>query len=239
MTRRSMQGLFALVCAVAIAFEAYVLFADRSDEFAIVGENQYEVTEFSAGTVVSHAFYMRGNGLNAVRVQLSAATPSRARVQWTLWRGYVIDGDDKMVRISDGAPELLLTAGRQWVTFDVIRDGSSNDRWYTLELRLIGTADASDQGGEPPAVNLVASRDNPERGGILFVDGTQREGSLLLIAGRQMRPLARRFSAEVAPNLPAVLRMPGLQWVAVVVLHWAFFTYAYAVLMAAVPARRD
>ncbi len=216
--------VFALACVATIAVEAYVVFGDTDSVFRIEGKKLYDVAEFAAGQSVSQAFLMRGDGMQAVSVRLSSNAVTTARVQWTLWRGYP-DQPKEMARAFEGEEVFHLMPGRQWRTISFTRDGSSKDRWYTIHLRLLDP-----QPRPSPQVSIVASRDNPDRGGLLFVNDINQPGSLNLRAERRGRTLYRRFLAEAAPNLPAMLQVPAVQWAIAIVVHWALFVFAYAVL---------
>lgn len=221
---RRMRVMFALGCLAIVTIEAYVVFGDTDSRFGIEGKQLYDVSEFAAGQSVSHAFLMRGDGMQAVGIRLSSSGVTTARVQWTLWRGFP-DQPKEMARAFEGVEAFDLRPGRQWKTIAFTRDGSSKDRWYTLQLRLL------DPGQPPtPQVSIVASHDNPDRGGILFINDARKPGSLNLRAERRGRTLYRRFLAEAAPNLPATLRNPAVQWALVIALHWALLVFAYAVL---------
>lgn len=220
---RRLPLVFALACAATIAVEAYVVFGDTDSAFKIEGTNLYDVAEFAAGQSVSHAFLMRGEGMQAVSVRFRSSAVTTARVQWTLWRGYP-DQPKEMARAFEGVEAFDLRPGRQWKTITFTRDGSSKDRWYTLQLRLLDP-----QPPRSPQVSIVASNDNPDRGGLLFVNDVRKPGSLNLRAERRGRTLYRRFLAEAAPNLPAMLRVPATQWVIATVFHWALILFAFAV----------
>ena len=225
------QVAFALICAVVISLELYLVFVDRDGVFTIEGREVYDLTEFGSGAVVSHAFLMRGDGLNSVAVRFGSDSLVRVRVHWTLWRGYALR-PDPMTRAFEGSDLVDLRPGHQWRTFSFTRDASSRDRWYTVEFRLtaIERSAASEATAALPQVTLSASRDNPERGGLLWLNGAHLPGSLLIRAGRQGRTIYRRFVAEVEPNLPAPLRNPAVQWGAVLAFHWAFLVFAWAVI---------
>lgn len=221
---RRLQVAFALVCVAALAAEAYVLFGDRVSVFSIEGEKVYDVTSFAAGESVSHAFLMRGEGLQAVSVLLDSTAATAVTVRWTLWRGYP-DLPKEMTRAFEGVESLDLRPGRQWTQFNFTRDGSSKDRWYTIQVRLIDPRPAP-----APQVSIVASSDNPDRGGVLFVNDVRQPGSLYVRAERRGRTLYRRFLVEAAPHLPATLRTPVVQWAVAILVHWALMVFAYAVL---------
>ena len=227
------RALGALICALLFGLELYVVFVNRHGEFRIEGSEKFDLTEFGSGAVVSHSFLMRGDGLNSVAVQFGSDAVAQVNVQWTLWRG-MADQPAEMTRAFEGAEVIDLRPGHQWKTFTFTRDASSRDRWYTIEVRSlsvarVGPARAGDAGA-PPKVALVASHDNPTRGGVLWVGGARRPGSLFMQAGRQGRTLYRRFEAEAEPNLPAFLRIRAVQWVVVIAFHWAFLVFAWSVL---------
>ena len=227
------RAVVALMCALVFAAELYLVFVNRSGEFRIQGAEVFDLTGFGSGAVVSHAFLMRGDGLNSVAVQFGSDSKAQVSVQWTLWRG-MAERPAEMTRAFDGVDTVDLRPGHQWRTFTFTRDASSRDRWYTIELRSRGVArmGPGPEGGAdaPPRVALVASHDNPERGGLLWVDGVLRPGSLFMRAGRQGRTIYRRFVFEVEPNLPPVLRNRAVQWLGVIAFHWAFLVFAWAVL---------
>ena len=222
--RVGFNAIFAIVCVAVIAYEGAVLFLERDATFRIEGKRTYDVTEFASGSTVRHAFLMRGDGLRSVRVNFSSAEPRSVKVQWTLWRGFPDEPKD-MTRAFEGVESLDLRPGHQWKTFNFTRDGSSNERWYTIEMRLLDPPPAPF-----PLVSILASSDNPERGGVLFVDDVRQPGSLYLRADRRGGTFYRRFVAEAGPNLPAMLRIPAVQWAVVVTVHWALMVFAYALL---------
>ncbi len=233
------RTVVALMCALVLAIELYLVFVNRSGEFRIQGAEVFDLADFGSGAVVSHAFLMRGDGLNSVAVQFGSDSKAQVNVQWTLWRG-MAEQPAEMTRAFDGVEAVELRPGHQWRTFAFTRDASSRDRWYTIELRSLGVArlGPGPEGGvdAPPRVALVASHDNPERGGLLWVDGALRPGSLFIRAGRQGRTIYRRFVIEVEPNLSPVLRIRAVQWLVVVAFHWAFLVFVLAVFS---DARRE
>lgn len=218
------EVLFAAVCTLVLLFEGAVIFLVRDGTFSIEGKQTYEVTELGSGATVSQAFVMRGEGLRAVGVRLSAQAPASVTVKWSLWRG-TLDVPSGMMLAAEGLDQLDLVAGWRWKTFEAIRDGSSHDHWYTFQIQLSGALPRPAAG-----VAVMASRDNPDRGGVLWVNGTRQPGSLTLRAERQGRTLHRRFLIEAAPNLPRALQLPVVQWTIFAAFHWAMIVFAYAVL---------
>ncbi len=225
------HAVFVLIGAVVIALEIYLVFIKRHGDFRIEGKEAFDLAEFASGAVVAHAFLMRGDGLNSVAVQFGSDSKARLTVQWTLWRGKA--DQPGAARAFEGTEVLNLRPGHQWRTFEFIRDASSRDRWYTFEVHALAVerlAPASEDPARTPRVALVASRDNPERGGLLLVDGALRPGSLFIRAGRQGRTIYRRFVVEAELYLPAPLRIRSVQWALVIAFHWAFLVFAWAVL---------
>jgi hypothetical protein len=216
--------MVAVVVAAVLAAEAYSILADRADTFSIEGKRVYEIPEFASGGVVSHAFLMQGDGLHSVRIRLSSQTATDATLQWTLWRGFY-DAPQDMSKSFEGVEALKLRGGAEWKTLEFPRDGSSHNRWYTLDIRL-----ANPNPLPSPQVFVVASHDNPDRGGVLWVNTVRQPGSLFLRADRRGRTLYREFRASVAPNLPAPLRIPAVQLTLAAAFHWALFMFAYAYL---------
>ena len=173
---------------------------------------------------------MRGDGLHAVRVKLTSSDAVGARLQWRLFAGHP-DEPNEMVLAFEGLASLDLRPGLQWQTLSFTRHGSSNNRWFTLELQLLDAeARIRRPDSPPPRVALIATRDNPERGGALWTNNVRQTGSLLLDADTLGRTAYRRFKVEAEPHLPAPLRNGIVQGLVVVVFHWAFLVFAWAVL---------
>ena len=223
-SRRS-RNLFALVCGAVLVVEAFVIFVDTRSVFSIEGVEIYDISAFASGATVSHAFLMVGDGLESVSVRLNSTAATSVRVHWSLWRGHP-DKAAEMTRAFEEETSFDLRAGRQWKTVSFTRDGSSKDRWYTIQFRLVDP-----QPPPSPQVAIVASQNNPDRGGSLFVKGVNQPGSLYLRAERRGRTLYRRFLAEAAANLPAILQVPTVQWAAAIVFHWALFVFGYALVL--------
>ena len=222
--RLRLAAVLAVICSGLIALEAYLVFYDRVDTFQIEGKQAYEVAEFSNGGTVSHAFLMRGDGLQSVSVMFSSRESTPVRVAWTLWRGYP-DQPSEMTIAFEDVRDIQLRPGRQWHSLELPRDSSSRDRWYTIRLRLL------DPLPSPSAhVSVIASRDNPDRGGVLWVGEMRQTGSLLLRADRRGRTAYRQFHVVAEPYLPASLQNPIAQWAIVIVMHWALMVFAYALL---------
>jgi len=222
---RPRQWLVVAVGAVVLAAEAYLLFVNRAGTFRIEGERPYEVAEFAAGQWVRQAFLMQGTGLQGVRVLVAAREHVALPVKWKLWRGH--PDDQKMALSFEGTETLEVRAGRHWMGFSFIRDGSSNDRWYTFEIALERPVNEV----APDAVaTLVASHDNPDRGGVLWVGERRAPGSLFLRADRIGRTLYTRFRTEAVPNLPSAWRFEAVHWLLFLSWHIAFYAYVRAVL---------
>jgi len=120
----------------------------------------------------------------------------------------------------------------------VVRDGSSHNRWYTLEL-VLADVDPGPSSDLPPAVSVVASHDNPDRGGVLWVANQRQGGSLVMRANWQGKSLFRRYQTEVEPQLPSALQTPLARWLLVLALHWAVLFLAYTLVVAERPEDWD
>ncbi|HYB96951.1 MAG TPA: hypothetical protein VEC39_18410 [Vicinamibacterales bacterium] len=230
MTHRSRGGLAVIAVVIAAGVvEAYVLFAQREGAFRIVGREPYRVQEFSEGQTVSQAFMMLGNGLKQVEVQVVSDAAASGNVRWTLYRGS--RDEPPLVPVARGDESVRLAANRPlWLTLPVIRDGSSHDRWYTLELQLLGPESRTRQ---RPRVAVMATSDNPDRGGVLWVGDKRQPGSLMMRARWESVTVYRRFVTEGVPHLPRPLRQPAVQALLLVAVHWAFTVYALTLVRAA------
>ena len=221
------QLLFAIASTFVISVEAYVVFVDQGGGLAIEGQQPYEIGEFAAGAPVSHSFLMRGDGLHAVQIRLHSDMRAAVRIQWILWSGSPEIGN--MPRAFEGTEVFNLRSGRQWKSLNFVRNGTSNNRWYTLDVRVLDV-EAAGHPERRPIVSLVASRDNPDRGGVLWLNGVRQPGSLFLRADRHGRTRYRRFLTEAAPNLPAVFQIELVQWLIFAGLHAAFLVFAWAIV---------
>jgi hypothetical protein len=83
----------------------------------------------------------------------------------------------------------------------------------------------------------MASRDNPDLGGVLWVNGARQPGSLFLRADQRGRTRYRQFVNDAEPHLPALLRQPVIQWSVVVAIHAALLTFVAAVFAEAAASR--
>ncbi|MEX2269871.1 MAG: hypothetical protein WD690_00275 [Vicinamibacterales bacterium] len=215
----------AICIAAVLAIEAYAVFENREGTFSIEGEQPYPIEEFAAGEPVRQAFLMQGAGLRGVRVLVDAKIDAPVPMAWKLWRGH--PDHPGMSLAFEGIETVTTRRGQQWVEFSFARDGSSGDRWYTFET-VLATPRAAEP--DPAAPVLVASHDNPERGGALWVGATRKPGSLFLRADRRGQNAYRRFRTEGTPHLPRVLQIEAIQWVIFLSCHAAFVAYAIAAL---------
>lgn len=221
-----------LVAALIITAEIYLIFIHREDAFRIIGARAYRVAEFSQQQPISQAFLMLGNGLNAIDVRLVSDAAAVVTFRWTLSRGSRDAPPVAAVAVGEQSVRLGIDSP-QWVRLPVTRDGSSHNRWYTIELQLVDA-----QGGSaaaPPHIAVMATSDNPDRGGVLWVGDKRQPGSMMMRANWESATVYRRFVTEGVPHLPRLLREPIAQALVVVVIHWAFAVYALSLLKAAVP----
>lgn len=233
MPRRRFQFLFAAVCTVVLVAEGYVVLASRGAEFRIHGVETYDLAEFVDGADISQAFMMLGDGLQAIRVLVRSNTNASLRVQWDLWRAE-IEPSSSAASAFSGVATFDVIPGRQWQVLTLPRDGSSNDRWYTVRLRLLDAAQRPLGRGMKPVdrvrVSVAASRDNPARGGVLWIDGLRQPGSLYMAAERSGKTAYERFVAAAVPQLPSAFRFEIVHWLIAITVHSALIVFAYALL---------
>jgi len=224
--RRAWRPAFWSAIAALVVIEILVVSRAGSAPFVTQGRENVVVRSTNDNPlIVEHSFLMRGAGLNGVVIELDALVLTDATIEWTLWRGHR-DERETMTRAFQSSEVVRLHRGRQSIRLPFTRDASSHDRWYTLEIRLPGEPGAPDERN----VGVVVSRDNPMRGGVLWVDAVRQPGSLRLRAERQGRPLLRQFEAEVVPNLPVPLRNPWAQAGLAILFHWALIMTALALV---------
>jgi len=226
MRLRDWRTVFAVLCGVLVSAEVWLVFGRTRTLFAIEGLTPYRILSFSTGGTVEQAFLMRGEGLQAVAAHFDSRRPTVATVQWQVRRGvHGLELGDESIFV-EGVSQVELRGGWQWISFPVVRDATSHDRWYRLTLKLL----------EPNVdVFVIGTVDNPDRGGALWVDKVLQTGSLRLRAERQGRTLYRRFQREAERHLPEPLRRPAVQWLLVVVLHASLIIVAYETLRPARP----
>jgi hypothetical protein len=176
---------------------------------------------------------MQGDGLHRVSFRVTSDRPAVAQVQWILWNGMPDHPD--MKRAFEGVLSLELQARPQWASVDFVRNGTSHNRWYTLETKLVDARATAP--GPPPLIAVMASRDNPDLGGVLWVNGARQPGSLFLRADQRGRTRYRQFVNDAEPHLPALLRQPVIQWSVVVAIHAALLTFVAAVFAEAAASR--
>lgn len=224
--RSSWRPAFWGVAAALLVVELLVLSRAGSTPFITQGRENVVVRSTNDNPLtVEHAFLMRGAGLNGVVIELDALVLTDVTIEWTLWRGHR-DEPDTMTRAYQSSESVRLHRGRQSVRLSFTRDASSHDRWYTIQLRVLGEPGAPDERN----VGVVVSRDNPMRGGVLWVDDVRQPGSLRLRAERQGRSLLRQFETEVVPHLPAPLRNPVAQAAIAILFHWALLLVALSLV---------
>lgn len=221
---------FGLIVAVALsalaAAEAYVVFVDQTGTFRIEGRQPAEFGDLREAPV-SHVFLMSGEGLTRLRFKLVGRSWDVIDLSWTLWRGNR-DEAPPLTVAATGTRRVALRPGSQWVSVDVPRDGSSHNRYYTIELKL--EAPPQQPAAQLPFVAVLGTHDNPDRGGVLWFGETRLSGSMVLHAESRGRTLYRRFQQEIEPDLPAAMRNHALQWMVVIALHWALIVWVAAML---------
>ncbi len=138
MSRRYRIAL--IVSIVVLVAEWSALARSRDGVFTIFGRESYALSEFGRGQPVAHAFLMRGDGFHAVELRFVSRAAATIRVRWTLSRGYA-DDPATISKGFEGTYTIELRPGPQWKAFSFTRDGSSNERWFTIELQRLDPAE--------------------------------------------------------------------------------------------------
>jgi hypothetical protein len=175
-------------CAFLIAFPAWFIL-NRPIALRIEGTEPISIAEFGSGATVRHAFVMPVDALNGVSVKISADQPSTLTLSYKLLQ--LADSsngaEDRLNAYSEiyrSTERLTVRSGEHWHLVKFSAVGASLDRWYAFEIRLHDASPARTPaaGVTRPAVSIAASRDNPARGGKLWIDGVRQPGSLFLLA---------------------------------------------------------
>lgn len=174
-------------CAFLIAYTAWFIL-NRPIALRIEGTEPISIAEFSTGATVRHAFQMPVDGLSEISVRISADQPSTLTLLYRLLQlsdssNGAEDHLNAYSEIYRWADRVTLRPGERWhrVTFPTV--GGSKDRWYAFEIVLQDASPTRTTAeGTRPAVSIAASRDNPARGGKLWVNGVRQPGSLFIRA---------------------------------------------------------
>ena len=225
--------LFACVFVALLIGEAIAVFAVRTIAFSIEGKTPYAIDAFGSGATIEHQFLMAGDGLNSVSVRLSAARPMTVRLL-TAVSSAERTAPETRAQLYRWISVHTLESGDTWKRLDFPALPSSNDRLYTLLIRLIDGRVSDGGGSSTPVerlpVSLMASIDNPALGGVLWINGIRQAGSLYLRAHTLGETPYQRFRLAIEPRLPSVLRYRGLQVFVVVIYQWALLVFADALL---------
>ena len=197
-------------CAFLIAYPPW-FFLNRLIALRIEGTEPISIAEFGTGAAVRHAFKMPIDGLSEISVRLSADQPSTVTLLYRLLQlSDSSDGAENNVNayseIYRRTDRVTIRPGERWHRVKFPSVSASYDRWYAFEILL---PDASPTrtpaaGVTRPAVSIAASRDNPDRGGKLWVDGVRQPGSLFILVHRRSEE-ARSYLLFVYPWTLAAL----------------------------------
>ena len=201
---------FLAACAPLIGYETYLMFF-KPMVLRIEGEKPVALEAFGQGATVTHAFLMNGDGLRAVDVRIASDQSASVHVFCKLMRLYdTAAGADAnpnlYTQIYAWSGAFSLRAGDQWHRIEFPSVGASNDRWYAFQIRVIDVVPKrgwSHRRDAEPAVSIIASEDNPRRGGKLWIGDVRQPGALFIRASGGTT--YQRYRAGAAPGLPAVL----------------------------------
>jgi hypothetical protein len=185
-TRRYI-AYFLLACTCG-SLTGYILFF-RHAIFQIEGERPVPIEAFGDGATVTHAFLMDGDGLRAISVRIVADQPLSLRVVYKLLRLYdpapgAENNPNLYTATYAWTGTLSLRAGDQWQRIEFPSVGKSHDRWYGFEIRLLDATNLARRPAQSPrpSVRVMASEDNPPRGGKLWINGVRQHGALFIRA---------------------------------------------------------
>jgi hypothetical protein len=232
--------VFACACIVLIAYEGYLVFLKRP-MLRIEGDRPVRIEAFDHGTTASHAFQMNDDGLYAVSMRFIADRPVSVHVLCRLLRlpdagAPMADNPNLFAAIYRWTDTLDLEAGDHWQRIGFHSVGESRGQWYAFEIRLLDSSQNRPEGQNArAAVSLLASEDNPPRGGKLWIDGVRQPGSLFLRAHGGTK--YEQFLLHDEPKLPPVLRNRIVQAALVLIYHWALFTFAFSTVFGTATVR--
>lgn len=211
-THRGRLGLALFVggCVFLIAYPVWSVL-NRPIALRIEGTEPLSIAEFGTGAAVRHAFQMPVDGLSEISVRISADQSSTLTLFCRLLQ--VSDSSDGAESHLDAYSEIYrwterlnVRVGEGWHRFEFPSVGTSKGRWYAFEVRLLEASPTRMPAAAAtrPAVGIAASRDNPARGGKLWVDGVRQPGSLFIRAHRRSEE-ARSYLLLVYPWTLAAL----------------------------------
>ena len=233
--------LFAGACLAIVGGEATALFVERTVSLRTEGEKPILLSQFRDGAAVEHGFLMAGDGLKAVSVRFEAERPTSMLVSCVLSLGDDANPEAR-AEIYRWTQTVEARSGGNWKRFDFPSVGASNNRYYKFKIRLLdawpaGPIERARPHDRPP-IAIVASTDNPPRGGALWIDEVRQPGSLYLRAHNEGDTRYGRFRLETEPKLPALLRRRSIQIALALAYHVALLTFAYVTLFGAHDTRR-
>ena len=225
----------SLTCVIALV-AGYIAFV-RHPLLRIEGRRPVPIAAFGRGAAITHAFLMDDDILDAVDVRIAADEPSALRVAWRLLRLYATEpgAEDNPAAYKEvrqwTETTLNVGSGERWQRFQFMPIAESRNQWYAFEIRLLEATPAGHRAqaeNARPHVSLIASQDNPRRGGKLWVGGVRQTGSLFVRA--EGATVYEQFLVHVEPRLPPALRNRAIQMIAVLVCLWALVALMYAML---------
>ena len=226
---------FLLLCASLVASEVYLAFFKQTVIVETEGVKPFLIDTFRNGATVTHAFLMHADVLDAVSVRLIADGPASLHVACRLLRLYDTaagaEGDrNAYSEIYRWVEVWSIRAGDRWRRIEFPAVAASNNQWYAFEIRAIDVPPAlpaQEVRGARPAVSLLASQDNPYRGGKLWINGVHQPGSLSIRAHAGTMYQQFRLAESRLPN---VLRNRAVQGTGVLVYHCVFLAVAYGLV---------
>lgn len=204
--RRGRLGLALYVSGCVFLIASPVWFAlNRPVVLRIEGAEPISIAGFGTGATVRHAFQMPVDALSGISVRISSDQSSTLTLFCRLLQVSdrsegAEDHPDAYTEIYRWTERLNVPAGEAWHRFEFPLVDASTGRWYAFEIRLFEASPMRMPAAAAtrPAVAIAASRDNPARGGKLWVDGVRQPGSLFIRAHKRSEE-ARTYLLVVYP----------------------------------------
>ena len=136
------------------------------------------IYEFGYGAPVSAAFLMKGNGLHAIDVQLSADRMVTLEVICELRRTDFATPALPRAPIYKWTTTIDRVSHTEWRRIEFPRLEKSDNQAYWFRVQLLNASKERSR----PRIGISASEDNPARGGILWIGDTRHTGSLYMKA---------------------------------------------------------
>lgn len=220
--RRRRLVWFVAACAVALAFESWLLFAPQV--LTVRGRRPLGVSALGEGRQISQTFVAHADGLEALQVGFSSGSEAVVVEVEAALAELTTEGAVPLYRWRAGEAFV----GRKSHTFVFPPVRKSRGRMYRLDLRLVRPATA------PIAIDACA--DDVLRPGRLMIDGREQWGDLAFRARAASR--YRNFLTG-ARGLPGAARSGELPLLLLAMYNAAMIAFVYYMIVAGESSWRE